>query len=61
VPQKAAVPVGAAVRPKAGAPAAPPTMATTFSHSRISTELKTIGILAGVLLVILIVLALVLS
>ncbi|OGO40462.1 MAG: hypothetical protein A2147_09180 [Chloroflexi bacterium RBG_16_57_8] len=51
----------AAVRPKATAPPAPAPMALPLSYSTISTELKTIGILAGVMLVALIVIALMLA
>jgi hypothetical protein len=57
----AAAPQASVVRPKPAAPAAAAPPALPLSYSTISTELRTIGILAGLMLIALIVIAVVLA
>jgi hypothetical protein len=59
--QQSVAPKESSPRPKSSAPQAPTPMAIPASYSKINTELKTIGIIGGALLIALIVIAILLS
>ncbi len=56
--QQAVAPKVSSPKPKITIPQTPAPMAIPASYSTVSTELKTIGIMGGILLVVLIVIAL---
>ena len=58
--QKSVAPKESVPKPKSTAPQAPTPMAIPASYTTISSELKTIGIIGGALLVVLIVIAILL-